>query len=216
VRADQIILQFERDGAGLVPESGLTHRYLWGKAVDQILADETVDDGGAEDVLWTLGDHLNTVRDLAAYDVQNDQTAIANHRVFDAFGSLTSEIDPATGNPASVHCLLAFTGKPFDTDTSLQYNINRWFRRSGTECLTYGLKHKTSITAIDYNNEFKAILPSPLPSPRGRGDFWDRHKINMLLNVRHGVPDLRLYGLDLTPGLSRPTFGRCPERGLLG
>jgi hypothetical protein len=36
------------------------------------------------------------------------------------------------------------------------------------------LKHKTSITAIDYNDEFKAILPSPLPSPRGRGDFWDR------------------------------------------
>jgi RHS repeat-associated protein len=121
VRADQIILQFERDGAGLVPESGLTHRYLWGKAVDQILADEIVDDGGAEDVLWTLGDHLNTVRDLAAYDAQNDQTAIANHRVFDAFGSLTSETN------AAVDCLLAFTAKPFDTDTSLQYNINRWY-----------------------------------------------------------------------------------------
>ena len=43
----QVVLQLDGNAAP-------THRYLWGQAVDQILADETVDDGSPEDVLWTL------------------------------------------------------------------------------------------------------------------------------------------------------------------
>jgi hypothetical protein len=57
----QIILEF--DGAG-----DLKKRYLWGPAVDQLLAEETFDDGSADDVRWALADHLGTVRDLAVYD----------------------------------------------------------------------------------------------------------------------------------------------------
>ena len=52
---DQAILQFDGSAA-----ADLSHRYLWGPAVDQILADETVDDGGAEDVLWPLTDWQGT------------------------------------------------------------------------------------------------------------------------------------------------------------
>ena len=54
----------------------ITNRYLWGPAVDQILADEQVDwNAGAHDydidqILWPLTDHQGTVRDLAAVNVQ--------------------------------------------------------------------------------------------------------------------------------------------------
>ena len=68
----QIVLHFEADGQG---DSQLAHRYLWGPAVDQILADEQVTDPTARgNVVWPLTDHLNTVRDLAAYDAETDTT----------------------------------------------------------------------------------------------------------------------------------------------
>ena len=118
---NQIALQFDKTGASDLASSDLSHRYLWGQAVDQILADETVDDGGAEDVLWTLTDHLNTVRDLASYNVGTDQTTIANHRVYDAYGNQTSETN------AAVDCLFGFTARLFDENTALQNNLNRWY-----------------------------------------------------------------------------------------
>src|SRR5687767_6943683 len=51
---DQIIMQLDDEGT-------VEHRYLWGPAVDLLLADEDVAD---ETVRWALGDHQNTVRDL--------------------------------------------------------------------------------------------------------------------------------------------------------
>ena len=89
--------------------------------MDQILADETVDDGGTEDVLWTLTDHLNTVRDLASYNPGTDQTTIANRRVYDAFGNLESETN------AAVDCVFSYTGRLFDEDSGLQNNLHRWY-----------------------------------------------------------------------------------------
>ncbi|MBN2579528.1 MAG: autotransporter-associated beta strand repeat-containing protein [Pirellulales bacterium] len=127
---NQIALQFDKTGSGAIADTDLSHRYLWGPAVDQILADETADNGGAEDVLWTLTDHLNTVRDLAVYDNSNDITDVVNHRVYDAFGNMTSEIDPNTEDDATLISLFGFTGKLFDRDTNLQNNINRWYEAS--------------------------------------------------------------------------------------
>ena len=119
---NQIALQFDKSGTGDAVAADLSHRYLWGQAVDQILADEQVADlQTAGDVLWPLVDHLNTVRDLATYDSQQDETTIANHRVFDAYGKLTDETTPA------VDCLFGFTGRAFDADTGLQNNLNRWY-----------------------------------------------------------------------------------------
>ena len=62
-----------------------TNRYLHGPQVDQVLAD----DDGAGGVLWPLADHQGTVRDIAVE--QTGLTSIANHRVYDSFGNLTSE-----------------------------------------------------------------------------------------------------------------------------
>ena len=62
----QVVLEFHKTGTGAVAASNLSHRYLWNPAaVDQLLADEQVSHPAtAGDVLWALGDHLNSVRDV--------------------------------------------------------------------------------------------------------------------------------------------------------
>ncbi len=118
---DQIVLQFDHTGTGDVQASDLSHRYLWGPAVDQILADETVGDGGSDDVLWPLTDHQGTVRDLAFYDEADAETSIANHVAYNAFGRKTSETN------AAVDCVFAYTGRLLDDDTGLQNHLHRWY-----------------------------------------------------------------------------------------
>ena len=83
----QVVLQFDSDAGLLV---GLSHRYLWGAEVDQLLADEQVDSTASEgDVYWPLTDHLGSVRDL----VESTQagTMIEKHRFYDSFGNLLTE-----------------------------------------------------------------------------------------------------------------------------
>ena len=43
---------------------------------------------------------------------------------------LLTQTNPATGNAAAVDCLFGFTGRPLDTNTSLQNNLNRWYDSS--------------------------------------------------------------------------------------
>jgi hypothetical protein len=69
----------------------LRPRYLWGPAVDQILAEGNVDNGADETAQWTLTDHLNTVRDIAKHDPGSDMTTVVNHLIYDALGRVTSE-----------------------------------------------------------------------------------------------------------------------------
>jgi RHS repeat-associated protein len=97
----QIILQF--DNKNLKP----THRYLWGNKQDELLCDNDN---------WTLGDHLNTIRDI----VKSDGT-VANHFDYNSFGKLIS----VTKNTDST--FFAYTGKLFDKTSELQWNINRWY-----------------------------------------------------------------------------------------
>jgi RHS repeat-associated protein len=124
---NQIVLEFGNSGE-------LTHRYLWGPAVDQLLADERIlplplGEGGGEgsdlsipgNVVWPLADHLGTIRDLAVHDAQTGITSVANHRVYDSFGKLQSETN------AAVDCLFGFTGRPSEKASGLQNNLNRWY-----------------------------------------------------------------------------------------
>ena len=116
---NQIVLEFDKTGTDALAASDLSHRYLWGSAVDQILADEQVSSMQAPgNVLWTLTDAQNTVRDLAVYNPQTNATTIANHLVFDAFGQATPGANP---------CLIGYTGRPFDEATGEQNNLNRWY-----------------------------------------------------------------------------------------
>jgi RHS repeat-associated protein len=55
-----------------------------------------------------LTDNQGTVRDLAVYNTQTGVTSVANHRVYDSFGTLESQTN------AAVDCLFGFTGLPYD------------------------------------------------------------------------------------------------------
>jgi RHS repeat-associated protein len=126
---NQIVLQFDKSGSGGLAATDLSKRYLWGSAVDQLLAQETtgaLQNGvlQAGTVDWALTDNLGTVRDLVDY-IANDVTSVVMHAVYNSFGKLANTVNPGTGQPAS--CLFGFTGRPFDTNTGLQNNDNRWY-----------------------------------------------------------------------------------------
>ena len=88
--------------ADLNSSNQLETRYLYGDAVDQILA--RVSASGL--VAWYLTDHLGSVR-----DIMNDSGAILDHRDYDAFGNITYETNPAAGDR------YGFTGREFDITT---------------------------------------------------------------------------------------------------
>ena len=89
-------MQFDGTGTGDLTAADLSHRYLWGPAVDQLLADEQVTNGLSQQgsVVWTLGDNQNTVRDLATYNSGTNTTTVVNHRVFSAYGRASQPDEP--------------------------------------------------------------------------------------------------------------------------
>ena len=84
---NQIVMQFDRTVATAaelaepLTVDDLSHRYLWDPAaVDQLMADEQVTDPDvAGDIIWPLGDHQGTIRDLAVYDPATDTTTVTVH-----------------------------------------------------------------------------------------------------------------------------------------
>jgi len=153
---DQIVLQFEKDSSGQLSGEDLSHRYLWqANAVDQLMADEQLSSLASEgdqsegndlsvpgNVVWTLGDHLGTIRDLAVYDSETGLTTVSNHRVYDSFGNLKSQAN------AAVDCLFGFTGRAYDEATGLQNNLNRWYDGDMGQWIS---KDRIGFTASDAN-----------------------------------------------------------------
>ena len=94
------------------------HRYMYGQAVDEILASEdTAAAGNATGaVLWGLGDHEGTIRDIV-----NNSGAVVDHRKFDSFGKMTSESVPATD------FIFGYTGQALDRTTGLYDYWHRWY-----------------------------------------------------------------------------------------
>ena len=87
----------------------LTTRYMRGDAVDQIFAEL-----GAGGPLWTLTDHLGSVRDLV------DQSgAVQDTIAYDGFGNILSESNDEVGGR------FKYTAPEFDVETGLQYNRAR-------------------------------------------------------------------------------------------
>jgi len=113
----QIVLQF--DGAAA---NDIDHRYLWGPMVDQLLTDQDVTNlSSTGSNLWPLGDHQNTLRDLATYNSGSDTTSVANHREYNGFGVLTGETTSAVDE------LFGFMGRAFDDSTGLGNFWHRWY-----------------------------------------------------------------------------------------
>ena len=126
----QVVLQFDGTGTGDLGGGDLSHRYLWGAAVDQLLADEQINGAStAGEVLWALTDHLGSVRDL----VDNSGTP-RKHLSYDAFGNVEIEQHYDTaGNSISdshaeaVDTIFGYTGRALDESTGLQNNLYRWY-----------------------------------------------------------------------------------------
>ena len=105
-------------------DATVSHRYLWTPGQqDKLLADIQVSPTGSE-TLWTLTDHLGTIRDI----IQQTPTGLIQktHVIYDAYGNVLSCKD-ANGTDVSNPVLFGFTGKYFDSDTQLQNNVNRWY-----------------------------------------------------------------------------------------
>ena len=118
------------DGAGSGQTARLLNRFLYGDVVDQVLADEqyavntgpsvfaTTAGATSGNTLWTLSDHLGSVR-----DVVDNNGVIRQHVVFDSFGRRLSETDVN----GAIDELFGFAGRDWDADTNLQYNRARWY-----------------------------------------------------------------------------------------
>ncbi len=107
-----IALSFE----GNTSSAALKHRYLHGPAIDQILADERLDQTGNLRVVWPLTDHLGNVRDL----VDSAGAFVADSHVkYDSFGRIV-------GSPPS-DLFFAYTGREWDAESRLYYYRARYY-----------------------------------------------------------------------------------------
>ena len=143
---NQIVLEFYKSGSGAVTSSHLSDRYLWGPAVDQILADEQMSplppgEGQGEGydltaagvVSFPLTDNLGSVRDVAR--LSGTTASVVDHIIYNAYGKVTSESHPSDG------CLFGFTGLPFDRParrTSPQPGVTIRRQAGGTARIGFG------------------------------------------------------------------------------
>jgi RHS repeat-associated protein len=174
---NQIVLQFDATSTPGTPvtltANTLSHRYLNGPAVDQVMCDEQLAPvtGGYDlttpgNVVWTLADNEGTIRDLAVYNATTGTTSVANHRIYDPFGKLVSQTNPATGNAAAVDCLFGYTGCATDSNTNIEFHERRvkiggspdWLSRDPSD-LTSGV---TNLNDYCGNDPINATDPSGL------------------------------------------------------
>jgi RHS repeat-associated protein len=147
---DNIGLQF--DGSGT-----LRHRYLYGPAVDQILADQ----GATGGVLWALVDNRGSVR-----DVIDSTGAVQNHIIYAGFGGKVSQTNPALG------FLFGYTGRVFDQATGLQYNRARFYDPNTGRFIS---QDPLSFAGGDPNlYRYVTNQPTNGTDPTGHS-FWDRY-----------------------------------------
>ena len=99
---DNVLLEFQSSGGSSTPV--LTEHSLYGPAVDQVLAE----DAGDGSVFWLLADDLGSIR-----DVLNSAGAEVDHLVYDSFGNVLSQTNPAAAPRYQ------FTGRALDSATGL-------------------------------------------------------------------------------------------------
>lgn len=164
--------RYEYDGNQIVltiTEAGdVVNRYVWGPGIDMLLADEHVGD----QVYWTAGDHLGSVRDIV-----DASGSVVNHIVYDSFGNITNETD------AGLDLLFGYTGKAFETSTGMQNNLNRWYDATVGRWVN---EDPISFTAGD-TNLYRYVGNNALNSidPDGLMDFWNTPLGRGLSRIHH-------------------------------
>ncbi|HEV3415623.1 MAG TPA: RHS repeat-associated core domain-containing protein, partial [Pirellulales bacterium] len=100
----------------------ITDRFLWGPAVDQILADEqysspTSNPTAPGNTLWDVTDNQGSVHDLIG------NLGIREHLVYDSFGAITSPSGSVTSS-------FLHNGTFYDPATGLELHGLRWYSPS--------------------------------------------------------------------------------------
>ncbi len=106
----------DADGSGETYSPTPETRYLWGQAVDQLFAQETIDDGEPEDVLYPVIDNLHSVRSLVEYDGD-----IAATYSYDTYGNVMALVGSVTDSR------FFYTCQEYDLSTDLYYYNARWY-----------------------------------------------------------------------------------------
>jgi RHS repeat-associated protein len=130
-----LLLQFDRSGSTNMVYEDLSHVYMHGPAVDQVLADEAfyshwaTDESGGDghyeydgsQVYWLLGDNQNSIRDVVTHDYWSNTGGQVDHLRYDVFGNITSQ----TNSGYQPH--FTYTGRELDSDTGLYFYRARWY-----------------------------------------------------------------------------------------
>ena len=137
----EVMVMRDADGAGTTQTYRIANRFLHGASVDEVLSDEQYANGSgpllasttafttAGTTLWTIADHLGSIR-----DVVDNNGIVRQHVVYDSFGRRVNEVDRnaagaviASTSTEAIDELFGYTGRDFDAETGLQYNRARWF-----------------------------------------------------------------------------------------
>ena len=220
----QEVLRFvDSDGQLVTQPARIANRYLWGPAVDQLLADEQYAIGAGPSVnltaaapsvtegntLWALADNLGSVRDLV-----DNNGVVRQHLVFDSFGRRVREVDYNTAgaviastDPAAVDELFGYTGRDWDTHTGLQYNRARWYdpntgRWLSQDPIGFG-GGDANLYRFVGNGATNATDPSGLDQLTNEQKQWDLARATKLLasmnlseeerNIRIAIPQASLF-----------------------
>jgi RHS repeat-associated protein len=91
----------------------LETRYLYGTAIDQLLARVDV---SADSIAWYLTDHLGSVRDIVG-----TTGAVLDHIEYDSFGNVLAESNPGAGDR------FKYTGREWDDAVDLYFYRARYY-----------------------------------------------------------------------------------------
>jgi RHS repeat-associated protein len=144
---DNVAIDFiDFDGDPQTASFEVARKYLYGPAVDQLLAQEDMPEPmyAADRVMWVLHDHQNTTRDIV-----NNAGQLHAHNTYDVFGypAATSDL---------WHVRYGYTGREFDAYVHLQYNRNRWYDGLAGRWLS-----EDPIPFIDGSNNYTYVHNSP-------------------------------------------------------
>ena len=194
----------------------VVERDLYGPAVNQILATETVTPSSAPQaagtVNWLLTDNQGTVRDVAQFN--SGTTTVVDHLVFDSSGQLTSQSNSA------YQPRITYQGMWLDPASDLYYDKARWYNAVDSvfmspDPLGFG-GGQTNLSEFVRNSPTNHTDPSGLQAiggvtdglpPGGAADGFQR-AVGVLSNASGGG-DTPVYG-DGTVGQLNPTPDKIP------
>ena len=151
---DGLADNFWANGTVRENDASVSHRYLYGAAVDEILASENA--AGA--VLWGLADNEGTIRDI----VNGSTRAVVDHRKYDSYGNVTFESVPSTD------FVFGYTGQVWDAAAKLYDDDHRWYDPSTGDFISKNPAN-TDVNLYRYcrDNPLNATDPSGLCSESG-------------------------------------------------